>query len=117
MEPQKVFRDSWKSWAPNQLDKNSNPQGLLRADNLIFRKQGGVSRCQNPTQISSGAFIATANALYSTDIVASIVGGSGTYAKLRYVSANGSVYRNYTGGTPTVSDFASAVLSGGSSSY
>jgi hypothetical protein len=106
-----------KFWSPNANEFEQNPQILLRADNLTFEEDGVVKTTRGAAYISSGAFGTAPNALYSQSLLGSTVGSSTPTIKVRYVSSNGSVYRNYTGASPTETDFSGALLTGGDSGY
>jgi len=93
-------------WTPNASEKNGNPHGLLRADNLVFDEEGVVGLSRGARRISSGPFTNVPNALYSRTL-------DGGY-KLRYVSEGGNVARNAPAYDPA--DFAVSVLTGGDAS-
>ena len=106
-----------KGWSPNFNEREQNPALLLRADNLVFDEDGCVKTARGTSRISSGAFGSAPNALYSQALLGSTVGSATPVVKCRYVSNNGTVVRNYSGGTPTETDFSGALLTGGDASY
>lgn len=115
-----LTRKNWKGWTPNN-DDNGDPSGLLRADNLVLDQDGSIRLARGTARKSSGAFGSTSadtpNALYSRTLAAGTVGVSGSFVNLRYVSYNGTVARNYAGGSPSEMDFSGAILTGGAADY
>jgi hypothetical protein len=95
-------------WIPCDDEINGRKAGLLRADNLVQDEIGIWRLMKGTKKISSGAFSSYVNEIYSRYL---------NGKKLRYVSVNGGVFRNY-GGAGTLADFDSGTIaSGGDTTY
>ena len=95
-------------WIPCDDEINGRPQGLIRADNLTQDENGVWRLIRGTKKVSSGPFSNYINRIYSRYL---------NGKKLRYVSTNGFVYRNY-GGLNTLTDFDSGILGpGGDPTY
>jgi hypothetical protein len=115
-----LSRKSWSSgWEPNADPIGGSPNALLRMDNLTLEQTGSVSLMRGSAKISDSGFFETINRLYSrvTDGANLGVSGFPTSAKLRYVSCAGSVFRNYSPGTKSLTTFDLTLFTGGDTSW
>ncbi len=114
---QEVIRAVWpEGWTPNSDGKNGSPQGLLRADNLRWNKEGALTLCRGSKIVSSGPLSAQITQIYTQKFNLSTYGGSGypSSAKVRYVHLlNGTILRNYGPTFKSLEDFETLVASGG----
>lgn len=106
-------RSNWKAWNPNGDELESSPAGLVRADNITFEEEGVAKLTRGTVRRSNGAFASVVNGIYSSDLLASTVGLVGGRKKVRYVSYNGNVVRNYCAPNFTEDEFSGGFLSGG----
>jgi hypothetical protein len=114
---QEVILASWPlGWTPNADDKMGDIQGLLRADNLRWNKEGALILTRGSKIVSSGPFSAQVTKIFSQLFNLGVYGGTGypIQAKVRYVHLqDGTILRNYGPSFKSLTDFEVAVNSGG----